>query len=276
MTIRRALSLATESFRSVAWVKHTPSPTPPPNAINRDAVESDAKAERSSYYLSKDTYFCMTDNHYVFLDLRRDKYLCLTQAHSAAIQPVLGAESTKYAVSDEGKKVLHSLAQAGLLVSDPAFGRPPPLPRIDLPTESLIPNSWRRSPTIGSTDIWRFVSATTDASMSLGSRSIQWTVHGVGNRRSAVATGHPKVDEEMLGELFRKFQKLRPFYPRPYLCLFDSLALLNFLGPYGAFPHWIYGVKLKPFAAHCWVQHANLVVNDVVEKVREYTPVMRV
>ncbi|MEO1020428.1 MAG: lasso peptide biosynthesis B2 protein, partial [Pseudomonadota bacterium] len=64
--------------------------------------------------------------------------------------------------------------------------------------------------------------------------------------------------------------------PRPYLCLFDSLALLYFLARYEVFPQWVFAVQLKPFRAHCWVQSNSLVVNDVVANVRHYTPIMSI
>jgi hypothetical protein len=77
-----------------------------------------------------------------------------------------------------------------------------------------------------------------------------------------------------LADLVHVFLLLRPLYPRPYLCLFDSLGLLHFLAQFRHFPRWIFGVKLEPFAAHCWVQSGDTVLNDTVEVVRQYTPIL--
>jgi hypothetical protein len=33
-------------------------------------------------------------------------------------------------------------------------------------------------------------------------------------------------------------------------------------------------VQTRPFAAHCWVQHGDIVCNDTVEHVSGYTPIM--
>jgi hypothetical protein len=96
----------------------------------------------------------------------------------------------------------------------------------------------------------------------------------VRERKAVGITIRSKVGQERLREMVETFGRLRPYYPRAYLCLFDSLALVNFLAPYGAFPQWVYGVRLNPFAAHCWVQDSGVVLNDVVENVREYTPLM--
>ena len=68
---------------------------------------------------------------------------------------------------------------------------------------------------------------------------------------------------------------MRPFYPRPYLCLFDSLALINFLSHYRLRARLVFGVHLAPFDAHCWVQVEDIVLDDALDNVRDYnTPIM--
>jgi hypothetical protein len=72
----------------------------------------------------------------------------------------------------------------------------------------------------------------------------------------------------------RAFTTLRPFIPRNYLCLFDSLALLDFLAEYRLFPDFVFGVIADPFEAHCWLQADGVVINDSVERVSLYKPIM--
>jgi hypothetical protein len=33
-------------------------------------------------------------------------------------------------------------------------------------------------------------------------------------------------------------------------------------------------VKASPFGAHCWLQEGDLILNDSVERVGAYTPIM--
>jgi hypothetical protein len=80
----------------------------------------------------------------------------------------------------------------------------------------------------------------------------------------------------LTADLVRSFQVLRPIFPRRYLCLFDSLALVNFLAGYGIHPDWIFAVREDPFTAHCWVQQGGVVLNDEVEHISLYTPIMDV
>lgn len=76
--------------------------------------------------------------------------------------------------------------------------------------------------------------------------------------------------------LTQQFRYLRPWYPRDYLCLFDSLALLLFLLRRGIRARWIFGVKEDPFAAHCWLQIGPVVLNEHLDRAKLYTPIMMV
>ena len=49
-------------------------------------------------------------------------------------------------------------------------------------------------------------------------------------------------------------------------------SLLSGTGGGGA--DWVFAVKGAPFAAHCWIQLGDIVLNDSVENVRAYTPIM--
>lgn len=57
-------------------------------------------------------------------------------------------------------------------------------------------------------------------------------------------------------------------------CLHDSLTLVHFLASEHFYPQWVIGVRTRPFAAHSWVQAGPLVLNDVHEYVRGFTPIL--
>jgi hypothetical protein len=71
-----------------------------------------------------------------------------------------------------------------------------------------------------------------------------------------------------------EFQAMRPWYWRTYRCLFDSLALLYYLQAFELRPSWVFGVRSEPFDAHCWLQTGETVVNDSLEKVAAYAPIL--
>lgn len=76
-----------------------------------------------------------------------------------------------------------------------------------------------------------------------------------------------------LSALARRYLSARRFVPVKGNCLLDSLALLRLLGPARHGAMLVFGVKLHPFAAHCWVQEDDLVLNDRLENVASFSPV---
>lgn len=242
--------------------------------------------EKSSYYLSKHTFICLADNHYVFLDLRSDEYLCLGREHTDAMkgllsgQQVVDESSADIRLQGTGNSgasvVVQALLKKGLLVENDAYGKPPTPARVAVPSASTMKDFDKPRPRIGPAHVWNFFAAAAAASANLRWGSIERTVRSVAARKSTHATAATAVDIGASSTLFTIFHTLRPYYPRKYLCLFDSLALLHFLARYNTFPQWVYGVRLEPFAAHCWVQAGDSVVNDIIDNVRDYTPIMSV
>ncbi len=57
-------------------------------------------------------------------------------------------------------------------------------------------------------------------------------------------------------------------------CLPRSLALSSTLAAVGDATFVVLGVSLHPFRAHCWVQHGETVLNDSIEEVLRYTPIL--
>jgi hypothetical protein len=71
------------------------------------------------------------------------------------------------------------------------------------------------------------------------------------------------------------FMRWRPWWPARNVCLFDSLALSRFLCCAGADFHLAFGVRTGPFAAHCWVEADDAILNDEPEYCRSFTEIMR-
>lgn len=241
---------------------------------------------KSSFYLSKHVFLCLADNRYVFLDLRGDEYLCLGREHTDAMTDLLKEHQDVGARPIEGlsqgtevpgsRPVVEALMKKGLLIESAASGKLPTPTRITRPLSSTMERVDKQRPRIGPLDAWNFLTGATFASAQLRWGSIENTVRAVAARKSTRVAAAAADDIGTICGLFEVFHTLRPYYPRPYLCLFDSLAFLHFLARYDAFPQWVYGVKLEPFAAHCWVQAGTSVINDTIDNVRDYTPIMAV
>lgn len=85
-------------------------------------------------------------------------------------------------------------------------------------------------------------------------------------RREPVTTSNPAL-------LAMRFAAARRLTPSAMNCLTDSLALLRWLAAHGSGATLVFGVKLDPFAAHCWAQTDELLLNDHAERVARFTPV---
>ena len=227
--------------------------------------------QQSSCYLSNHAFFCYADNHYVFLDLENDEYTCLGREQSKEFESMLRDGL------DENSTIVQTLLDKGLFVTDEMNGKQPVPQTVDSVSSSILTGaSGKERPSIRPIHVMRFLAASGLASWNLRFQSIEHTVRRVEQRKAARRDAGGSSSNADIIELFRIFQALRPYYPRPYLCLFDSLALVHFLAPFGVYPEWVYGVKLEPWGAHCWVQSDDLVVNDIVDNVNGYTPIMSI
>jgi Transglutaminase-like superfamily len=112
------------------------------------------------------------------------------------------------------------------------------------------------------------------ASRQLRDQRFESIVASVQARRRGDRDSGRAFDLERARSLASVFDRLRLFYSQPYLCLFDSLALIHFLARFGLYPDWVFGVQADPFEAHCWVQAGSVVLNDTVERVSAFTPIM--
>lgn len=218
----------------------------------------------------------------MFLDLEQNRYSCLPVQHTPAAVALLGltdADGAVPAVALPHAPDGHVTRLARLLVKERLLAesgssaqrrrtREPERPDSQMVlTPAGLPASLRYS--------MAFYRSVLNASLKLRYLSLRNAVRTVVDRkRSACRSGVHAHGER--AELVAAFSLLRPFYFRQYRCLFDSLALIEFLARFGHFPSWVFGVKTDPFGAHCWVQDGKHVLNDDFERVRIFTPIMAV
>ena len=88
--------------------------------------------------------------------------------------------------------------------------------------------------------------------------------------RGAPGGGQAAICAERLA---LQFAAARRWLPHASNCLLDSLALLMFLKDHGAFADLVFGAKLDPFAAHCWLEAGDVLLNDRLERIEGFTPV---
>ena len=77
-------------------------------------------------------------------------------------------------------------------------------------------------------------------------------------------------------ELVASFAAIRPFVRQARICRLDAPALCILFRRYGHDARLVFGVRLRPFAAHCWAQLDDAAIIEAPEDLRQYTPILAI
>ncbi|MFT3722209.1 MAG: lasso peptide biosynthesis B2 protein [Hyphomonadaceae bacterium] len=229
--------------------------------------------------LAEDVFFCMAQGHGVFLDLKRDAYsaIPLQEADSLPcdVPALLSAVGEQHGEALRDAGLLAACGQAGGSLSDYlAIARPTGQFSGCLDRRAFGRHADTPGVPPSAIDIFEVLSACRIAAFRLRRWPIARTIKQVRGRKAHGL--RMRLTPEALAGNVDMFSRIRPWYPRAYLCLFDSLALLEFLARRGAHPDWIFGVQVQPFAAHCWLQIDGKLLNETLERAGQFTPIMSV
>lgn len=229
----------------------------------------------SNYLLAKHVFVCRHGAHAIFLDLRADKYFAMEAAKAGQVFSD-NAGTVSDSASDETSSPIITLLKQGLLTTDPAQGKEPRYTEGVSVSAEVSPDLNDRAP-FRLIDVVRFLMATSNAWLRLRYQTLENVVMHVKRRKESKRFGEAAQDAERVQKLVAIYEHLRPFvFGAKDACLFESLTLLDFLSRYGIGATWVFGVRTTPFAAHCWVQHRNVVLNDSLGHTRGFTPIMAI
>lgn len=231
-------------------------------------------------YLQRHIFACSVPE-LVLLDLKKNRYLALPEHQSRLLAsrvpgwPGAGGPLSDQASPQVQTKIIDDLIAQGILTRTPSQGKEATPAVIATPRRTLLPepqlvpqaavSTLRRARRYLPAMFWSATQATT----ALRFQSIEHIVAAVSARR-----GSARVDAD-LSQVLEDFYWLRPFvFGGNQRCLFHSLTLLLFLRRFGIHPRWVFGVRKAPFGAHCWLQEGEAVLNDRVERVAMFTPIM--
>jgi hypothetical protein len=226
-----------------------------------------------TYLLPTHVHVCRRGDDFVFLDLRQDDYTLVNGEAAAALRASL-FDGSDTAYHHSVGTALQQLLDGGLLTTSPTSGKPLAVADVEIATEQLLePESVPEARMTPGT-LLNFFAACSRAAIRLRWSHLEQTIGAIRKRNAQHATDC--IDIARARELTATFYKLRALFPFNYLCLFDSLALIEFLARYRIHPTWVFGVRLAPWGAHCWVQHGSFVFNEGVEEAARYTPIMAI
>ena len=210
-------------------------------------------------YLPEHIRFCEIDEQRIFLDLIADRYFSLPPEADAAFSALCAGAAA------DASSAVDALVEAGLLTRAPGRNLTPT--GHPQPTGSLVEES---------SGSGRFSVLTLVEVLVLVLRAR----HIVRKKRlpSALAPMPRLVEAASSADVRERavdeFMRARRAVPVAPNCLYDSLALRRFLERRSVHVDLVIGAKLHPFAAHCWVQHGNIVLNDTLAAARGFAPIL--
>ncbi|HEY0630353.1 MAG TPA: lasso peptide biosynthesis B2 protein [Sphingomicrobium sp.] len=199
----------------------------------------------------------MVQGRPVFLDVRDDSYFLLEPPHE---QQFLELVAKPAGVMNAG----HSLRAAlGL----PEGSKLPRLAQCPAATRGIYDGSERlpRTRILDVISLWRTLVRVRRALKTLALETILSDVTTDGTDRADAS--------ESVAERATCFAAARKAIAIAPNCLLDSLALLEWLGPSRGAASLVFAVKLDPFAAHCWIQSNDLLLNDRLDEIARFHPV---
>lgn len=206
--------------------------------------------------------FCETGGDLVFLDLARDKYLAMRGEDRAAFERLCRGEA------NDGEAMTR-LVQTGLLVRSDS-------PVLIEPTRIEVPP--------------RDLSSAAEQGFSIGAAlsaavSLRWARRAMRpDRIAATIAGFSRCErgetveapEERVEAIAARYAASRWIDPISQRCLIDALALGRIIRAQGGRAALVFGVRLAPFAAHCWLQTPRVVLTGTAADARNYAPILAV
>ena len=240
-----------------------------------------------SYFLPAHVFACAVQEQAFFLDLKRNRYLSTALGelqgisryvhHWPAHLDVATTSGGRERSESELQATIAELNSCQVLLSGPGRACESAVaPGAHYqPARATLVQHLSGYPRISPAALLSFFKAAAVAKYRLSARSLYSTVHYIVRRRARHATALQSDDLSALSHLVTVFRRLRPLLPPTRApCLLRSIALLEFLSVYGHFPRLVFGVQARPFSAHCWVQHADTLLNATLEDAVAFTPIM--
>lgn len=200
-------------------------------------------------FANPDIAYCEISGTLIFLDTARDRYFSLPEPENSQALAYLDHQGT-------GRS------------RQPAFcpdGRDIALPLASSP--AMATGSFRMADTARAIWIQRRIEK------RIASRPFYSVLSDVANLLHACPGEQPspRRDPALTVRAFEYARLLRSAVDR---CLPRSIALALCLASDGTKANVVIGVKLAPFGAHCWAQQGTDVLNDSIEEVLRYRPIL--
>lgn len=210
----------------------------------------------------------------IFLDIAHDRYFQLAEPLEKAMQRFRAHESVAPAL-------LEHLVTARILVEASDLETRTLTADVQRPSRSAIEQTFaienRRLSAAVAFEVMTIILSTRRQLRSCALKTILDKAHTYRDRKvDTHKTATSTALERNLLLANGQFAHARRYVPVEPICLLESLSLLRFLSRRGLPASIVFGVTSEPFAAHCWVQTDDMVLNETLSDANAYTPIRKV
>jgi len=225
------------------------------------------------YQLRKDLSCCDVDGCMIFLDIAQDRYFKLTGHLEEAMRRFEAHE-------DVASTLLEDLTAAQILVEEPDLKARATIANIQPPTCSAIEQpAMIAGHRLSAAIVFEVMAIIWSTRCQLKTRTLKAILDEASAYRDRKTDANEIATLTVLEDLLQanwQFARARRYVPIEPICLLDSLSLLRFLSRRGLPANIVFGVMPEPFAAHCWVQVGDIVMNETLSDTRAHTPIRMV
>jgi hypothetical protein len=218
-----------------------------------------------SYHLRDDLHVCVTSGHAVFLDVAANRYFALDRPATMTFERLLSGDADVV----EGP-VARSLVERGYLVAGSDQDKGVHVTRGIVARTSAIQAGRSASLAPAMWAALAMMIALAGLRLCSFSATLARYRHVAGLTAPVAATRSAVIIQSTLAA-FDAGSVLVTGHDR---CLARSLALAAMLARRGVATKVVIGVRMHPFMAHCWVQRDEVVLNDDLDSVATYTPIL--
>ncbi|WP_275504084.1 lasso peptide biosynthesis B2 protein [Sphingomonas pollutisoli] len=213
--------------------------------------------------LKAQLHYCYSGGRAIFLDAADGRYFCLPAVGESAFLAFLNGSANDDQVDWlQSKNIVVEANDRRYPNSHSEQSLPRPSEQLQLGARPAV------------SDILEVTTARITAMALLKCRGFGWASRSIIAAKARREAGDEGADSQIVAEIASAFQSTDLLMGKTNRCLPRSLAFLRVCIARGHYPSLVIGIRTNPFTAHAWVQMGGKVLNDSVDHVRVFTPIM--
>tara|TARA_R110001606_G_scaffold99949_1_gene220151 strand:+ start:6288 stop:6986 length:699 start_codon:yes stop_codon:yes gene_type:complete len=229
---------------------------------------------QDEYLFCNGIHACAIGGDYVLLDTALDRYLCLSGSQAAWFSDIAALPNGR--LSGLASQFAERLCDKNILTRNNKLGQSIRLTSTCEATASIydLDTGQRPAPSLTRIATLLALRATSGLARRVRGQRLAATLAAAHHWKEKARANASGPDTHALG-LARCFHALTPYCLSIHdACFLRSMLLLQFLAHYGVEADWIFGVRLAPFSAHCWVSRNGIILNEERDTCADFQTIM--